>query len=155
VPIILYLPKKKSCQNKKTKTFMPKGKLVETNLPEKYAVRLKWLQEKFKYRHDICANHHFKININCKEGLIKDSTSPLVVCKKKTEFMKGNARCTKEHRFSIVNLSISTDMKNKDAKHANAVIIDHYRKEYERFEPNGSLEEPSHEKRIRTCIQFE
>ena len=106
---------------------------METELPEKYKIRLQWLQEKYRYRTDVCAKHHFRLYINC---------SPQKGCRKTTEFMESSHICPLNPRFMLVNFSIKSNLSEKDALHANAIIVDHYRREYERFEPRGSLPEP-------------
>src|SRR5215217_2558544 len=101
---------------------------------EKYQTRLKYLQNRFKYRPDECAIHHFKIFINCDKNM---------TCNKKEEMMTDTAHfCALNHRFQIVNLSIASDLPGRDGHHANSVIIDHQRKEYERFEPIRALPPP-------------
>lgn len=111
------------------------GKRNKNYLPITYATRMKFLQEKFKYRTDVCANFHYKIYINC------ESSKP-PICTKKTRYMEGTQICPSGHRFTIVSLTISSTIEGKETHHANSVIIDHDKKEYERFEPNGVLLEP-------------
>jgi len=95
---------------------------------------LKWydhLVNKLRIRYMVCTRDYYYIELDC-----ETSTK---MCKKiKQELEK---KCDKKHRFQVVTLSIQghKDTSNKDFLHRNALIVDHKKKEFERFEPNGSM----------------
>lgn len=75
-------------------------------------------------------------------SIVQPLTEQRSKCQRTTEHMESGHTCASNHRFSIINLSINSNLVGKDGLHANAIIVDHVRKEYERFEPRGALPEP-------------
>lgn len=49
------------------------------------------------------------------------------------------AKCKSYNRYQLVTFSIQADIKVRDSRHRNIIIIDNIEKTYERFEPNGSM----------------
>lgn len=48
-------------------------------------------------------------------------------------------KCKSFNRYQLVTFSIEADIKVRDSRHRNIIIIDNVDKTYERFEPNGSM----------------
>jgi hypothetical protein len=95
---------------------------------------MKWYEHivnKLRVKYMTCTRDYYYIELDC-ESVSK-------TCKKvKQELEK---KCEKKHRFQVITLSIQghKDKSNKDFQHRNALIVDHKKKEFERFEPNGSM----------------
>lgn len=96
---------------------------------------MKWYDHvvnELRIRYMTCTRDYYYIELDCV------STKE---CKKKKQELEK--KCEKKHRFQVVTLSIQghkeSNGTSKDFQHRNALIVDHKTKEYERFEPNGSM----------------